>query len=122
MCVFVNRRRCRQKEQNAFAMNKNHQKRISIGTVFSHQMTDNTQTVKRFYQYAVFMHFIYLYLLPEDGLCLSTKTLLLPIVTSSSLSTFALLGLFILRYLVQFMNFAFFAKGSSLLGNVNLKL
>lgn len=61
-------------------------------------------------------------LLPEDGLGLTTETLLFTIVTTTTLGSTALLGLFVLGHLVQFVAPALLAKGLTLLGNVHLEL
>lgn len=60
------------------------------------------------------------HLLPEDGLGLTTETLLFSVVTSSALSTFTLLGLLVLRYLVQLVDLALFAEGATLLRYIHL--
>lgn len=60
-------------------------------------------------------------LLPEDGLGLSTETLLLAIVTTTTLGSAALLGLFVLGHLVQLVAPALLAEGLTLLGNVHLQ-
>lgn len=53
-------------------------------------------------------------LLPEDGLRLTTETLLFPVVTSSTLGSVTFLRLFVLCYLMEFVYLAFFAKGTTL--------
>jgi len=50
------------------------------------------------------------HLLPKDGLGLTTETLLFPVVTSPALSALALLGLLVLRHLVQLVALALFAQ------------
>lgn len=60
-------------------------------------------------------------LLPEDGLSLATESLLLAIVTTTALGGTALLGLLVLRDLVQLVASALLAEGLTLLGNVHLK-
>ena len=60
-------------------------------------------------------------LLPEDGLSLATKSLLLAVVTTTTLGGAALLGLFVLGHLVQFVAPALLAEGLALLGNVHLQ-
>lgn len=60
------------------------------------------------------------YLLPEDGLGLTTETLLFSVVTSSALSTLALLGLLVLRYLVQLVHLALFAESAALFRYIHL--
>lgn len=60
------------------------------------------------------------YLLPENRLSLTTKSLLFTIVTTSSLSGFTFLGLFVLRHFMQFVALAFFAKSATLFRYVNL--
>lgn len=61
------------------------------------------------------------YLLPEDGLGLTTETLLFPVVTSSALGALALLGLLVLRYLVQLVHLALFAESATLFWYIHLK-
>lgn len=61
------------------------------------------------------------YLLPEDGLSLTTITLLLTVVTSSALRCRPFLRLLVLGNLVKLVLLAFFAEGLTLLGNVNLQ-
>ena len=60
-------------------------------------------------------------LLPEDGLSLATESLLLAVVTTTTLGGAALLGLFVLGHLVQFVAPALLAEGLALLGNVHLE-
>lgn len=62
------------------------------------------------------------YLLPEDGLGLTTETLLFPVVTSSALSVATLLGFLVLRYLVQLVHLALFAESATLFWYIHLKI
>lgn len=62
------------------------------------------------------------YLLSEDGLSLSSKTLLFPVITPSTLRSMTFLGLFILCYFVQFMYFTFLAKSTTLFRDVHLNM
>lgn len=61
------------------------------------------------------------YLFLEDGLGLTTITLLFTVVTSPTLSSVPFLGLFVLRHLVGFVALAFFAVGPALFRYVHLK-
>lgn len=61
------------------------------------------------------------YLLFEDGLGLTTVTLLFTVITPSALSSVPFLGLFVLRHLVGLVAFAFFAVCPALFGYVHLK-
>lgn len=63
-----------------------------------------------------------LYLLPEDGLRLTTKTLLFTVITPSTLRSVTFLGFLVLRYFVQLVNLALLAEGPPLLRNVHLKI
>lgn len=60
------------------------------------------------------------YLLSENRLGLTAKSLLFTIVTTSSLSGFTFLGLLVLGDLMQFVAFAFFAESATLFRYVNL--
>lgn len=60
-------------------------------------------------------------LLPEDGLGLTTETLLFTIVTTTTLGGTALLRLLVLGHLVQLVAPALLAEGLTLLGNVHLE-
>lgn len=62
------------------------------------------------------------HLLPEDGLGLTTETLLFPVVTSSALSVATLLGLLVLRYLVQLVHLALLAESATLFWYIHLKI
>lgn len=62
------------------------------------------------------------YLLSENGLRLTAKSLLFTIVTTSALSGFTFLGLLVLGHLVQFVAFAFFAECTALFRYVNLSI
>lgn len=62
-----------------------------------------------------------MYLLSEDRLGLSTKSLLFTVITSTTLSSVPFLTLFVLCDFVGFVNLALFAESASLLGYVNLK-
>ncbi|CAH1407146.1 unnamed protein product [Nezara viridula] len=57
------------------------------------------------------------YLLPENGFCLTTITLLFTVVSPSSLRSMPFLRLFILCYFVKLVDFTFFAKCTSLFRN-----
>lgn len=67
----------------------------------------------------VYMHVAYL--LPENRLSLTTKTLLFPVITSSTLRGASFLAFLVLRHFVVLVYLAFFAKSTSLFRNVNLK-
>src|SRR5512143_903585 len=53
-------------------------------------------------------------LLSEDGLSLTTNTLLFSVVTTSTLGTFALLGFLVLGDFVQFVALALLTEGATL--------
>lgn len=86
-------------------------------------------TTNWFYEYAAFTGLFALnyakrqetYLLPEDGLSLTTKTLLFSVVTTSTLGTLTLLGLLVLGDFVQFVALALLAEGATLFWYVYLK-
>jgi len=59
-------------------------------------------------------------LLPEDGFCLTTITLLLSVVTTTALGSGAFLRLFVLRNFVVLVGLAFFAVGTATLRYVHL--
>ena len=61
------------------------------------------------------------YLLPEDGLGLTTETLLFTIVTTTTLGSLSFLGLLVLRHLVHAVNLALFAVRTALLRYVYLQ-
>lgn len=61
------------------------------------------------------------YLLPKNGLGLTTETLLLTIVTSSALGEFGLLRFLVLSHLELFVVVAFRTVGPSGLWNIHLK-
>jgi len=61
------------------------------------------------------------HLLPEDRLGLTSETLLLPVVTTPALSTLALLGLLVLRHLVQLVDLALLAESATLFWYVHLQ-
>lgn len=61
------------------------------------------------------------YLLSEDRLGLTTKTLLFSVVTTSTLGTLTLLGLLVLSDFVQFVALALLAEGATLFWYVYLK-
>lgn len=61
------------------------------------------------------------YLFLEDGLGLTTVSLLFAVVTSPTLGSVPFLGLFVLRHLVGLVAFAFFAVSPALFGYVHLK-
>lgn len=62
------------------------------------------------------------YLLSEDWFCLTTKTLLFTIVTTTALGCRTFFRLFVLCHFVQFVALAFFAKSTTLFWYVHLKM
>ena len=61
------------------------------------------------------------YLLPQDGLRLASKALLLTVITPTALSELGLLALFVLRHLKFLMVIAAWAVSPPRFGNIHLK-
>lgn len=62
-----------------------------------------------------------IYLLSEDGLSLTTETLLFSVVTTSTLSCLTFLRFLVLCHFMQFVAFAFFAESAALFWYIHLK-
>ena len=62
------------------------------------------------------------YLLPENRFGLTAKTLLFPVVTTTSLGRTTLLGFLVLRHFVQFVGLAFLAVSLATFGYVHLMM
>lgn len=100
--------------------------KISIWNVFSCQqiqskwMTCANQIFRKTWHKFKLSRYL-TYLLSENGFCLTSISGLFSVVTSSTLTSFTFLGLFVLSYFVNLMDLTFFTECSPLFGYVNLE-